>query len=206
MGHKASSIAVQTICEHVSDWQAADLRPAILDGIEAANTEIIDLGIGAATTLAIVEINQGRARGYQIGDSQALVAGQRGLIKWQSTPHSPVGYAIEAGMLDEAEAMFHEDRHLVSNMLGMREMHIDVGPAIELAPRDSVIIGSDGLFDNVTTEEVIRIGRAGDPVERVNRLARLSSDRMTCHDSAIFGGSIPGKPDDLTILLYTPGG
>ena len=37
-----------------------------------------------------------------------IIVGQRGVLKWKSTPHSPVGYAIESGMMDEDEAMTHD--------------------------------------------------------------------------------------------------
>ena len=109
LGHKASAIAVELIAENVLASTGDDLRPAILDGIEAANEAILDLEVGAATTVAVVEIQQGRARGYHVGDSQSVIFGGRGAVKWKSTPHSPVGYAIESGMLAESDAMHHED-------------------------------------------------------------------------------------------------
>ena len=93
------------------------------------------------TTLSVVEVRDRVARGYQVGDSMALILGQRGAIKWKSTSHSPVGYAIESGMIDEEDAMNHDERHLVSNLVGSREMHIEVGPAIRLTPRDMAKIG-----------------------------------------------------------------
>ncbi len=37
-------------------------------------------------------------------------------------------------MLDEDEAMNHEDRHVVSNMIGAEDMHIELGPVVKLAP------------------------------------------------------------------------
>ena len=199
-GHKASAIAVHAIAEqlHAND-NVSDLRPAILDGIEQANREVLDLGVGAATTLAVVEIQNGSARGYQVGDSMILVIGQRGALKWKSTPHSPVGYAIESGMLDEAEAMSHDERHVVSNLVGSRNMHIEIGPTRPLAPRDTVIVGTDGLFDNLHLEEVIEHGRIGNPTDRVAALVTLASARMVGSEDAL-----PGKPDDITVLMYAP--
>ena len=128
-----------------------------------------------------------------------LVIGQRGALKWKSTPHSPVGYAIESGMLDEAEAMSHDERHVVSNLVGSRNMHIEIGPTRPLAPRDTVIVGTDGLFDNLHLEEVIEHGRIGNPTDRVAALVRLASARMVESEDAL-----PGKPDDITVLMYAP--
>jgi len=200
-GHKASAIAVDSVAQCVEEADATgDLRPAILDGIELANRGILDLGIGAATTLAVVEIQNQIARAYQVGDSTTLVIGQRGALKWKSTPHSPVGYAVESGMLEEAEAMHHDERHIVSNLVGSRDMHIDIGPCRRLAPRDTVVVGSDGLFDNLHLNEVIERARIGKPLDRVMELAKLATTRMTGSLS-----DVPGKPDDLTVLLFTSG-
>ena len=198
-GHKASMIAVESVVGSVNAAATeGEMRPAILDGIESANRQVLDLGIGAATTLAVVEICNGTARAYQVGDSMILMVGQRGREKWKSTSHSPVGYAIESGMLDETEAMHHEDRHFVSNMVGSEDMHIEIGPMRHLARRDTVIVASDGLTDNLHLDEIIRLGRIGKPMDRVDKLAFLSVRRMNEQSS-----SQPGKPDDLTVLMFT---
>lgn len=200
LGYKASAIAVEAVAQSVQESDpSGDLRPAILDGIEHANREILEMGIGAATTLAVVEIQDGKARAYQVGDSMTLIVGQRGAMKWKSTPHSPVGYAVESGLLDEAAAMHHDDRHVVSNLVGSRSMHIEIGPIRALAARDTVIVGSDGLFDNLHLAEVIEHGKAGKPLERINALDRMATSRMLESDP-----ELPGKPDDLTVILYTP--
>lgn len=199
LGYKASAITVCSIVEHV---EAADpnsnLRSAILDGIEHANAEILDLGVGAATTVSVVEIRDGVARTYQVGDSMALIFGQRGALKWKSITQSPVGYAVESGLMDEIEGMHHSERHLVSNLVGLKEMHIQVGPPQVLAPRDTIIVASDGLFDNLLIDEVIDLGKSGKPVDRMNEIIELTIDRMKRANR-----DLPGKPDDLSVLLYT---
>jgi serine/threonine protein phosphatase PrpC len=198
LGHKASAIAVQAVSDSVmASPPTSDLRPAILDGIEQANREILDLGVGAATTLTVVEIQADKARAYQVGDSVTLIVGQRGALKWKSTAHSPVGYAVESGMLDEMDAMHHDERHIVSNLVGSRNMHIEIGPIRTLSPRDSVIVGSDGLFDNLHVEEVIQHGKSGKLFDRIDKLSEEASTRMLGTES-----NVPGKPDDLTILIY----
>ena len=84
------------------------LRTAILNGIEAANEAVIALGNGCATTMTVITIEGLVARSYQIGDSEALVVGQRGRIRLQTTAHSPTGFAVEAGFLDQRDALHHE--------------------------------------------------------------------------------------------------
>lgn len=198
-GFAASSIAVETVAEFVQQADSDDqLRSAILDGFERANDKILELGIGAATTLAVIEIRNRKARSYQVGDCMSLIIGQRGVLKWKSTPHSPIGYAVESGWLDEEDAMHHEERNLVSNLVGCRSMHIDIGPRLELAPRDTVLVGSDGLFDNLHLEEVIGISKSGPPLERMRNLVDLATLRMSQPLA-----ETPSKADDLSILMFT---
>ncbi|TWU36161.1 PP2C family protein-serine/threonine phosphatase [Novipirellula artificiosorum] len=199
LGYKASAIAVHSIAEFVlAADPECDLRPAILDGIERANRDILDLGVGAATTLSVVEIADSKARAYTVGDSMAMIIGQRGTLKWKSTSHSPVGYAVESGMLDEEAAMTHDERHVVSNLVGSNTMHIGVGPTRPLAARDRVILASDGLFDNLHVGEVIGLIKNGKPMDRMKTLAQLTDERMAGQYA-----ELPGKPDDLTVLLYS---
>ncbi|MCA9048076.1 MAG: protein phosphatase 2C domain-containing protein [Planctomycetaceae bacterium] len=200
-GDKASALAVDAVVQALTAATGTeDLRPAILDGIEHANRRVLELGTGSATTLAIAELHPGSIRGYHVGDSMTLVFGSRGLLKWRSVAHSPVGYAVESGLMEEAEAMFHEDRHLVSNLVGTEEMHIEVGPPFALAPRDTVVVASDGLFDNLHLDEILLLGRRGTALHRVTQLADLATQRMN-----IEAAGLPSKPDDLSILQFVPG-
>ena len=198
-GEQASRLAVEIITRSVLDAppEQVTIREAILAGIESANQAICSLGSGAATTLALIEFQGNSIRSYHVGDSMILVTGQRGRIKFQSIPHSPVGYAVEAGLLDEDEAVHHEDRNLVSNVLGSTEMRIDMGPMLELAPRDTVVIASDGLNDNMYAEEIVDSVRAGTLLHAVTELASRCTRRM----EALVEGQ-PSHPDDLSIIAY----
>ena len=100
-------------------------------------------------------------------------------------------------MLDETEAMFHDQRHLVSNVIGTGEMHVELGPQLKLAARDTVILGSDGLFDNLFVDEVIQLVRSGPLQQAGARLLDACRQRMQGG-----AGSGPHKPDDLTYILY----
>lgn len=197
-GEKASLLAADTVAKTVCQaWPAEDLRPAILDGIEHANRAVLQLGTDSATTLAVVEIRNQNMRGYHVGDSMTLVFGSRGALKWRSVAHSPIGYAVESGLLEEDEAMFHEDRHLVSNLVGTEDMHIEVGPVIPLTGRDTVLLASDGLFDNLHTDEIIELARRGHLKQRLTALTSVAHERMK--QAAV---DLPCKPDDLSVILF----
>jgi protein phosphatase len=201
-GHSASAIALESVGAALDGTPADDgtLRGAILDALERANERVLALGVGAATTFAAVEIAEGGLRPYHVGDSDILVVGQRGKTKLQTFSHSPVGYAFQAGLLDESEAVHHDERHLVSNMVGASDMRIEVGSRLNLAPLDTVVIGTDGLFDNLVPSEVIDVVRVGPLKRAASELARRSLDRMV---RPVAGH--PSKPDDLTFVLYRSG-
>ena len=198
-GKRASLTAVSSLVEvlSVAMSETVVLRTAILDGIEAANEAVMRLSNGSATTMTVVTIEGRIARCYQIGDSEALVVGQRGRIKLQTTAHSPTGFAVEAGFLDEREALHHAERHLVSNFLGTSDMKIDIGAPVELRPRDTVLLASDGLMDNVHLHETIEHIRKGPADAAVNAVVDLARGRMQANNS-----NEPSKPDDLSLILY----
>lgn len=200
-GDLASSIALERLAAAlIDDRSEADLQSRVLSAFEDAHREILDLGIGAATTLAGVMIEDGRLRSFHAGDSRILVTGQRGRRKLVSLPHSPVAYAVEAGLMEEEEALTHDHLHVVSNLVGIDEARIDLSASIPLAPRDTVLIASDGLFDNFLLDEVVERIRSGDLERSVQELASETRQRMLGE-----GSDRPGKMDDLTILAFRPG-
>lgn len=197
---EAAGVALDELCDAVRHAVESEreLRDGILDGFEKANAAVRSLHPGAGTTLAAVEIDTGTMRTYHAGDSAVLAVGQRGQLRWRTVAHSPVGYAVEAGLLDPRGAMNHDERHLISNLVGSESMRIDVGPPIALRMRDTVLLATDGLTDNLHGEEIveqIRKGRLGDAATNL---------RAVCRQRMAGNGDHPSKPDDLTFILFRP--
>jgi serine/threonine protein phosphatase PrpC len=202
-GADAAATAVRTLARTLAEARRAGspMREAILEGLERANREVIGLAAGSAATLAVVDAQDMTARAYHVGDAGVLVLGGRGRLRLQTVAHSPVGYALEAGLLDERGAMAHGARHFVSNIVGDASMHIEVSAPISLRPRDTVVLASDGLFDNLFTDEIVAMAQQR-PLERaVHELADTCLARMR----APTGAGQPHKPDDLTIVAFRPG-
>jgi serine/threonine protein phosphatase PrpC len=198
-GRDASNRAVRTLRNVLARTEPLleNLRPAILDAVEEANRSIISRSRGAATTLVVGEIAGGQVRSYHVGDSELISMGQRGRIKLRITPHSPTGFAVEAGLLDEDEAVQHDQRHLLFNVIGASDMRIEVGTPVDLDSRDTVLLASDGLMDNLYTDEIVEIVRKGHLAAAADELIRRAVERMTQAD-----GDNPSKPDDLTVILF----
>ena len=172
-------------------------RTAILNCIECVNDYLLENVPDAGTTLAAVEINQHTIRPYHIGDSSIIVVGQKGKVKLRTVAHSPVGLALEAGLISEEEALHHPERNLILNAVGYAEMRIELGARLPLDRHDTVLLASDGLTDNLSHDEIVELVRKGPLEESVNELARLSAERMESQSS-----NAPSKPDDLTIIAY----
>jgi serine/threonine protein phosphatase PrpC len=199
---RASNLTVETIRKHITNIDETSgprLRTAILDGIEAANQAVLDLGTGSASTLALAELGPGYVRTYHVGDSILLMCGQRGALKFLTTPHSPVGFAMEAGLINESEALQHNELNLIFNVIGSADMRIEIGSELPIAPRDTLLLASDGLTDNVLQDEIIDKIRIG-PVDKALRaITDLARSRMTDEKPGQ-----PSKPDDCTAILFRP--
>lgn len=195
-GEIAASLTLKCLADSLASRkdEPTRLRGAILDGIELANQAVQDLRIGAACTIAVAEFHKGFIRTYHVGDSTILLTSNRGNPRYQSISHSPVGFAVESGLLDPELAMRHINRHLVSNVVGDPNMRIEMGPRIQMQARDTLVIASDGLFDNLPCPEVISHIRKGGLAKSLESLTKEATRRMRRKANRL------AKPDDLSVI------
>jgi serine/threonine protein phosphatase PrpC len=208
-GASAARAALETLAWTVRDHDGlAPLREAVLEGFDRANRAVLERCSGGATTLVACAVEQDVARTYHVGDACALLVGGRGRVKHQTLSHSPTGYGVEAGLLCERAALHHEERHLVSNVIGASDMRVEMSSPLRLAPRDTLLLASDGLFDNLHVPEIVAALRRGPLPAAVARLARRCRARMRAADEPPpEDGSpprLPAAPDDLTVLAWRP--
>lgn len=196
-GRDAALIVLETLRVAVGMAPNGELQQAIFAALEAANTKLIEQRRGSGTTVVIAEILDGRMRSYHVGDSEIAVVGQRGKIKHRIVPHSPTGFAVESGLLTEDQAMHHDYRHILLNVVGAPNMRVEVAAPVELATYDTVLLASDGLLDNLYMSEIFEEVRSGALPATADRLVKLTSERMTTEDT-----TLPSKPDDLSIVLF----
>jgi len=198
LGHEASRLAIEAIEECLQDTRPGEaLRSRITDAFELAHQRIMMLDVGAATTFIVADISDGVLRTYHVGDSGCLVCGQRGKLKIKTLLHSPSAYLEKAGLITEQESLTHPQRHFVTNLVGIEDMTIDVGEPIKLAQNDTLLLGSDGVFDNANTADLIDTIRIGPLKKSGEQLKAQMLTAMTGGDS-----SLPGKPDDLSFIVY----
>ncbi len=197
---QASNLTVKALrkaIEQTDIASGASLRSAILDGIEAANVAVMSSPHSGASTLALAEIGPDYVRTYHVGDSILMVCGQRGAVKLQTTPHSPVGFAMEAGLINEKEALQHEELNLIFNVIGSADMRIEIGSEQALAPRDTLLLASDGLSDNLLQQEIVTAIRKGPLDAAIQAVTAVAMARMAAQQPGK-----PSKPDDYTTILF----
>lgn len=200
-GNDASKRIIENLAEACFELeldeghQLRGLRGEVIDAIEIANREILSWADGAGTTLTAIELDRNEFRYFHVGDSGAILTSNRGRIKFATVGHAPVAQAVAIGILDSEEALSHEDQNLITNCLGSRELKIEVGIFQPISSRDTLLIASDGLFDNLTSQEIAEIIRKGDLEEQTRQLTETALARMQ---------SAEGKPDDLTVICWRP--
>lgn len=200
-GGGASMLATKLLVERFKEVDEQEInldifREGVLDTFERANREVQDMGIGSGTTLTVVTVAERNARVFSVGDSSTLICGSKGKVKFINTPHSPTGYAIAAGVLDENDALHHEERHLLSNLVGSTEMHIDIGPILKLSAQDRILVASDGLWDNMYLEEIIDAVRKGPIYKAANFIQDTCRSRMIDKEK-----KLPSHADDLSFVV-----
>lgn len=196
-GEEASQTAVAKVVKHVSKFFAntrnqKNIRVPVLDGIEAAQEALISNSTGARTTLITCAIDHHSIRAYQVGDSGMIVCGQKGSLKYKANEHAPVSYLCRSGFISEEQALAHPSRNIVANLVGEPDTFIEIGPTLDFAPNDTVLLATDGVFDNFTTEQLIEIIRKDTLSDVMTQLVT----RCQHHEQATLM-----KEDDISFIV-----
>ncbi|MEX0943707.1 MAG: PP2C family serine/threonine-protein phosphatase [Pseudomonadales bacterium] len=194
-GAAASQLVIDKLATYLADPPLPVAIPAlVITALEDAHEEIRARGSGSASTVALAHVGMDMFRPAHAGDSVVMACGQRGKLKFETIAHSPVGYALESGILSEDEAFTHEDRHVVSNIVGGQDIHITLGGSVNLSKWDTLLLATDGVTDNLRQSEIIDTIRRGPLLKCGETLAQMVVDRMETNTG--------GKPDDVTFILF----
>ena len=197
MGAEASKLLIEELSARSNKFEfSRQSRLEIIEGIEKANFDMLDSLPGSASTLVVAEVSKDSARIYFAGDSIALVVGGRGKLKYRAYGHNPIDMGIQAGILEEDAYDELGLRHYVTNIVGSRQLHIECSVPISLDPRDTILICSDGLYDNIKVEEICEIISDKDINTAAKSLLELANQRMNSENSEF------SKHDDLSFVLY----
>lgn len=199
LGGEASQAAVEAVAGELEDGLEGTIEERIGVLRRAAAEAVAALGHEAITTLALAWIRERTLVTCHAGDSTILLMGQRGRRKLRTTDHTPPGLEVAAGRLSLDEARAHEDRHLLVNALGTTDVGWEMGGPVTIGRRDTLVLASDGLFDNLSDDEIVGYLRKGSFDDGMQDMLARNELRMTEDD-----GDWPGKPDDVAVLAWRP--
>jgi hypothetical protein len=134
-----------------------------------------------ACVLTVMVAENGRATIGHVGDSR-LYHIRRGEIRKITHDHSPVGEREDNRQISEGEAMRHPRRNEVYRDVGSQEHAPDDPDFIELLdipfePDSALLLCSDGLTDQVTSNQILRtvLANAGHPGGAVHELIEAAN-------------------------------
>lgn len=205
-GEVASAIAIDTITQQIR--QGRDLT----DAIQRAHHNILNdsrNGRGArgmGTTVVALQANAVRYRVAWVGDSRAYLwtptENSAGTLEQLTTDHSYVQMLVKAGTISQQEASTHREKNVITQCLGALDadnVHVDTIER-DWLPNQWLLLCSDGLSDELTTEQICALLAKQQSPESAARallnatLAQGGRDNTTI---AIVGGrttkSILGK-------------
>ena len=199
-GEVASEIAVDTVCNLYYQDDSEDVPVALLQAIKRANALIYQRvaenmshsGIGEnmrsdmGTTCVAAVLHGKTAYIANVGNSRAYLL-HAGQVKQVSQDHSWVAEQLQFGLLTEAQARSHAQRHILTRCLGTQsDVAIDFFLE-ELQEGDSLVLCTDGLSDLVSNKELLTIVEQHPPQESVYLLVERANEN--------------GGPDNITAIV-----
>jgi protein phosphatase len=165
-GEVASRLAVETACKEVQDGAKGGYDPQKLleQAVQRANAEVIREGLSKGsnmgTTLTLALMKQDRAYIASVGDSRTYWI-ENGSIRQITEDHSLVAKLVSSGKLTREESRNHPKANLLYRTIGSDEnVKVDTF-TVDLKRGDSLLLCTDGLWGEVTDEDIHRVCAAG---------------------------------------------
>ena len=181
-GEIASAAAVESLRHSLATTSTAE---GLLEALREANRAVGAAGgddpdlVGMGTT-AVVAVLVGTETGDRllvanVGDSRAYLY-HGGSLRQVTDDHSMVGELLRQGVITEDEAARHPQRHVITRVLGTSpDVDVDLFE-LRLDEGDRVVLCSDGLSNEVSDEEIVRVLRTQrDPTAAAEDLVRRAN-------------------------------
>ncbi len=193
-GEVASRLAVDSVRNTYVSPLESDPHESLIHAFKAAHDAILAAGRerpdlqGMGTTCTAVAITGQHAHVAHIGDSRLyLIRGSS--ISKLTNDHTAINKMIEQGIITPDQAATHPQRHILTAALGAsRDVSADFSPApIPLQAGDVLVLCTDGLWGQITDEELLSIVRSNPPTAACKELVQLAKTR--------------GGPDNITVQI-----
>ncbi len=161
-GEVASTLAVLVLEDRVRNSLAPTPDKVLAEAVQEANLRIWQQGErkleqkGMGTTITALLLQSQFAAIAQVGDSRAyLFRNQK--LRQLTTDHSLVQEMFKGGLISRDEMSTHPNKNILTRALGSEEI-VEVDTQImAYQDHDLFLLCSDGLYDMITEEEILRI-------------------------------------------------
>lgn len=198
-GHKAGEYAsrftVDTIVETVRDSKETEPVAIIKEAVTRANQLLIEEACtdetktGMGTTIVLATLLEKKLYVANVGDSRLYVVNHE--ISQITRDHSLVEEMVRLGEMNKEEAKVHPDKNIITRAIGaVNELVIDFFE-VEVGPKDTILMCSDGLTNMIEDEEIrkIVVGQR-DIAEKAEKLVETANAN--------------GGKDNITVVVIEP--
>ena len=197
-GDLASSLAINTITTAFKSrkgflnryfaklWVGQVIREANRSIYEQSQSNKSYHGMGTTITLLLI-IKDTAILGH-VGDSRCYFLRNRREFAQMSEDQTYVGYLLRTGQISQEEALTHPKRHVLMNALGVYpSASVDVKSFPYMG--ETVLLCSDGLYNNVPTNDIASVLKGEDTVEQKV-------------DELIAIGNKNGGSDNIAVVIW----
>lgn len=183
-GHAAGDVASQIVVEALAELDRPELSTDdLVRGLQVANRRVVTHGAehpdaaGLGTTVSgLAEVNLGGAHHwaiFNVGDSRVYRLDGSDVAR-ATIDHSEVEELLLAGQISEGEARSHPARNVITRSIGT-----DPAPVVDVwvlpqSARESFVICTDGLVNEVDDAEIGRLASREDPREAADDLVQAA--------------------------------
>jgi protein phosphatase len=182
-GAVAALLAVETVRQEFYELrrQGKPIPDALKEALERANRKIIDEAqkrevrkMGATFVAAVQDTN--KLIVAHVGDARAYLVRQ-GELRQLTRDDTWVQRQVDAGLISEEEAIKHEFRNVVTQVLGNKaEITVNLSQSHELLADDAILLCSDGLYDIVPDKRLKSLTSENDPQSAARMLVEAAID------------------------------
>lgn len=207
-GEVASRLAVETVAGVIGGDPGTDVALLLRQAFRRANEAIYAGGRGAGddrmmgTTLTVAVLRGPYATVASIGDSRAYLI-RANAVTQITQDHSLVAEQVSQGTLTAGEARGSPHRNLLTHALGDRpKLDAKLPGVFELilVPEDRLLLCTDGFYDVVEDQDLVRVVADQDPAAAAKRLVDLAVERGTTDNvSAVVVAAQPTRVQVVTL-------
>jgi serine/threonine protein phosphatase PrpC len=155
-GHQAGEVASELTCQIINQRMASGSN--LIDAIVQAHSSILEVAhrsdrTGMASTIVALKLQSQDSLLAWVGDSRGYL--WDGELKILTKDHTRIQALLDAGVINQSEAVQHPEKGVLTQALGIAECPISVDKrAIQLSPGQSLMMCTDGISDVVPMEVI----------------------------------------------------